>query len=190
VNGAFPGHLPHRVRRNLTVTWLGVLSYQDFCEAQGLKTSFPVDAALLQASLDQVVTLQGISRMAADEFVEDLINYYAVNGNVEFAFRFKPDEGVFWFHPKTAYDWWSARRTRERRSALDYRSIRHQLQERYSGPEGLPGAGQYVESILTVQRAPTFRLACGMTGINLDAARLAGLEIPDRLEIGETIDIS
>ena len=190
VNGAFPGHLPHRVRRNLTVTWLGVLSYRDFCETQGLKTSFPVDAALLQASLDQVVTLQGISRMAADEFVEDLINYYAVNGNVEFAYRFKPDEGVFWFHPKTAYDWWSARRTRERRSALDYRSIRHQLQERYSGPEGLPGAGQYVESILTVQRAPTFRLACGMTGINLDAARLAGLEIPDSLEIGETIDIS
>ena len=175
---AFPGHLPHRVRRNITVAYTGLVALKEYCDLCGVAFDLP-EAHIMSSTVGGVVSDTGVSQMAVDEFVEDLINHFAIYGGVDFAVLLDTDRQWFWFHGRSAYTWWQQHRTRLRLGSLEYKSLVKQLKER-SVESYVLGDGQSTNQ-------PYSRQIWRMFGIDLFKAARDGLEIPQEVRKYDTV---
>lgn len=174
---AFPSELPDRVRRNITVCWMGIKLLNKHVVAHGFP-AFDVVPEVLQGVVSEVVhPITGRTYTFADEFVEDVINAIALLDRAPFFFRYEEPPNVLWFHLSTALAWWHAKRRREGRTLLDQAAIKAQLRER--GLDLSIAEGQYIvgRKSLVVGDAG----AKWMYGVSIGMAVRSGLDIPSKL---------
>jgi hypothetical protein len=180
---AFDQLLPDRVRRNLAVVVVGMLSLEEFMLAQKVrwpKTSPEFVRTVLQESLDLIVSAEtGRSMILVDEFVEDIVNAAAQDGAPPFVFRYDGETNALWFHLSTAMGWWVIRRRMQNKPSLDTAAIKAQLRERSAKVADGPSAGQYIlgREAKTVEGRTRW-----VYGVDVTAACSTGLDVPMRLE--------
>lgn len=157
---AFPSKLPDRVRNNHIVAYAGVLKW---CEVVGLE---PPSALVMAQSINAVYdTKVGRGRMLVDDMVEDIVNECAA-ATQRFKWEYDADTYTVWFQMATAHSWWTEKRRRQGRGALERDSLRQQLSEvEYA----IPGAN---------------RNGTWMYGIRLKDAVTAQLDVPDEIKVG------
>jgi len=149
---AFPSTLPDRIRNNLSVSWLGIVTFCEFC---GL--TIP-PAQVLAGSLALVFNQKmGRTLTLADEFMTDLLNHLASHRS---SLPWMADEEGVWFQLTPAYNWWLGSRKRAGLGALGRDAVRIQLTE--CGYVGTPAQ----------------RSGLWMYPINVKAASAAGLDVP------------
>lgn len=166
VQEAFPMTLPTRIRSNMIVDTMGILSYCTYT-----KTGVPDLKEVLQGVLAAVWNeTSGRGTALVDIFVERIVNAVAMNDH-RFYFRYK--EGVLWFQLSTAFEYWLKQRRASNQSSLDKDAIRLQLTERFMS-RGIKG--QYLIEPKIVGGVMCY-------GINLEAAVAAGLDIPNSLHL-------
>ena len=186
---AFPVHLPHRVRRNAIVAFLGLLSLESFLKERGMSDLWVApNASIFKSSLENVVNLQGHSQMSADSFVEDVINHFALTGGADFPAKLHCDTQRLNFHLKTAFQWWETRFRGSSGPPLSYQAIRHQMQERFFDESAESTArGDYVAKTNTIIRYSGH--VYNMYQLDLLQCRSFGLEIPEELRKGDWDEI-
>lgn len=180
---AFPMQLPDRVRRNLAVVVVGLMSLQAFAVAHGVRV--PAITAeflrdVLQESLSNIVNAAtGRTPILVDEFVEDVVNEAATDNNPQFAFWYDKDDNALWFHLSTALGWWTVKRRSQNKPSLDTAAIKAQLRERNCKQVEGPTVGQYIvgREVKTVEGRSRW-----CYGVSIKAAEETGLDIPAQLE--------
>jgi hypothetical protein len=167
---SFPMPLPTRVRNNLTVVTSGILS---FC--QYTNTPQPDLRVCLDHALRSVWTPEmGRGKVAADEFVESIINQ-AARRRTDFFWRME-GSGILRFQLATAYGWWQRNRRLAGASVLDREAIKQQLYERDCSSGG---KGQYIIKPTNIEGMWAF-------GVDLAKAAESGLDISTNI-IGNDI---
>ena len=159
--------LPDRVRNNLTVVAVGVLSFCGFANRP-----LPSDWHLVLDAPLSAVWNDKLGRTTAlvDEFTEDIVNGIS-RGRADFTYRVEGGGVIIRFQLSSAFQWWASQRRRQGFVVLERDAIRNQLAER-SMTRGT--AGQY--TLMPEQAGNAL-----MWGINLTAAKEAGLDIVDKI---------
>lgn len=183
VGEAFPSILPDRVRSNLVVCVLGLLSLRDFLV--GWDTTLPELSIRVWFSetLEEIATPGlGRSPVLADALVEDVINAVAGwgGGAGQFAYRYDSEANVLWFHLSSVLPWWYRKRRATAQPVLEKPAVKRQLKERSIA--STEGPGQYVWGPATKNCR---NVSLHMYGIDLEAAHASGLDIPSRLVVGQ-----
>jgi hypothetical protein len=165
----FEQPLPARIRKNLTVVWVGVLLFADF-----LKTTYGVDfmpaqgAAVLRRSLEHVYSTRlGRAPVAADGFIETVVNAAARKVN---AFPWALEGEILWFQLSPAFEYWRSQQVRQRQDSLTRKAILGQLQEL---------VGEYMVSSAAKVIKGRNVLAFG---VSLPQAYEAGLDVPQQFK--------
>lgn len=167
---AFPMPLPTRVRNNMTVVTVGILS---FCAYVGMK--MPSLGVCLDHCLRSVWTPEmGRGKVAADEFVEAVVNN-AARRRTDFFWQMDGDN-VLRFQLATAYAWWQRSRRLAGANVLDREAIKQQLYER---DISTGGKGQYIVKPTNVKGMWAF-------GIDLTKAAESGLDISTNIIRADT----
>lgn len=169
----FEDQLPGRVRRNLIVTWFGILSFCQFMESNGVPCE-PMDGAtVLQSSLDNVYSVKlGRAPTEADFFVELISNAAAKNSK---AFPWELDAGILWFQLAPAFEFYAHQKSMQRRPTLSRKAIKIQLMELMD---------EYTVSPETrlMRRGKVWAY-----GIDLKRAHEAGLDLPMTFKQGRFV---
>ncbi len=164
---AFPMKLPDRIRRNLSVTYLGILALFDFMDQEVLDTAGP---KVLATSLESIFAPErGRAPTAADDFAEDIV---AAVGNAssrppEFFWVFDEEDSIMWFQLTPAHHWWTRQRRSRGSASLGRDAIRTQLRE--------------LETEYTI--APKRVEGHWCYGVNLTKASKLGLDVPETLAV-------
>lgn len=162
---AFPMNLPDRVRRNLTVAWLGVLSFSSFAEMHGTSCMPQDGASVLGHALENVYSVSlGRAPIAADDFVEYIIN--AAAGAAR-DFLWNLEEGVLWFQLAPAYSSYTGHMARHRAQVLSKNALRIQLAE-------LQAEYMIAPQVKTFKGRKTMAY-----GVSLERAMASGLDVPE-----------
>jgi hypothetical protein len=164
MHSVFPRRMPDRIRRNLTVCWLGVLAYTQFMNAQGVSLN-PPNPAVLEESLTNVFSY-ALERapMAADVFVEYVVNM-AAQQRATWPWTLKG--GILWFQVSPAYAAFCTQMVRQRTETLSKSALIAQLGEMQSdymvgsAPKDIDG-----------KRVLAF-------GVDIRQAHESGLDIPE-----------
>jgi hypothetical protein len=124
--------LPARIMMNFAVLCYGKELFERFLGLYGLQLPpLLANGKALAESLSFVFsTKSGRTTLGVDGFVEDVINDVAMKGGQDFNWRHEPEEGLLWFHLKSAYNWWIKEALRRGRDELSHNAIRQQLKER------------------------------------------------------------
>jgi hypothetical protein len=158
---AFPMPLPTRVRNNMIVITVGVLS---FCEHTNVLV--PDMGVCLDHALRSVWTPEmGRGKVAADEFIEAVVNN-AARRRTDFFWKME-GSGILRFQLATAYFWWQRNRRLAGAPVLDREAIKQQLYER---DVATGNKGQYIVKPTNVDGMWAF-------GIDLTKAAESGLDI-------------
>lgn len=169
INDAFPQQLPDRVRRNLTVCWMGAISFMEFIANYGIDCRPPKGPLVLKDALLNVYsTARGRAPVAADAFVE-----FVVNGASQRTRRFPwevDDNGVLWFQLLPAYESYVSFRARQRTEALSKNALRIQLAELES------------EYMVPPQVKNIWNRNVFTFGVDLHKAYRMGLDIPNSFD--------
>lgn len=181
---AFPQSLPDRVRRNLSVVIVGMLSIEKMAASFKIKwpkmtSEFVADA--LGECLSNVVNPEtGRTAIIVDEFVEDVVNEAAKDAAHPFANLYDADTNALWFHLASAMGWWMIRRRMQNKPALDTAAIKAQLRERMFNAASGPKVGQYIvgREVRTIEARSRW-----CYGVDITAAGDTGLDIPTRLDV-------
>lgn len=169
--------VPDRVRRNLTVVSMGIDLYNEHVSAYGGET-ISWDAALFNFMLAENLMLMqnGVSRIAVDDFIEDIVMAVARPDTYRTPIMAGYDEktNTLWFHLPTALHWWHRELRARGKTALELPALRAQLKERRD----------YVVGERSIKMASgTFPCY----GILLEPARSAGLSVPSPLTITDVM---
>jgi hypothetical protein len=163
VQKEFTVSIPDRVRNNHIVTYFGMIVW---CNA--LQCALP-PADVLTRSIRAVCNLDvGRSRIAADDFVEAVVNEVARRPQLApFKWALGDDGKVLFVQLTPAHAWWAAVRQRARKAALELAAIRNQVAETdyFAGTKAMNGAMMY--------------------GINLQRACDAGLDIVSQIDASQ-----
>ncbi len=167
INEAFPQILPDRVRRNLTVGWVGVLSFMEFLSNYGVDC-YPKDgpSVMRQALLNVYSVARGRAPIAADSFAEFVVNGAAQKSR-RFPWHLDNTTGILWFQLLPAYETYTSFKARQRRDVLSKNALRIQLAELEN---------EYMASprVMELQGRSVFAF-----GIDLARAYKMGLDIPE-----------
>jgi hypothetical protein len=158
---AFPMSLPTRVRNNMIVVVVGILS---FCEYTA--SPLPDIGVCLEHALRSVWTPEmGRGKVAADEFIEAIVNN-AARRRTDFFWRME-GANILRFQLATAYFWWQRNRRLAGAPVLDREAIKQQLYER---DVSTGDKGQYIVKPTNVDGMWAF-------GVDLTKAAESGLDI-------------
>jgi hypothetical protein len=129
VSKHFPSTLPDRVRRNLVVTWTGIIAFDSFAESYGC-SCYPEDPteALGHALENVYSTKMGRAPVGADEFIEYVANG-AAQSTRRYPWHMEKESGILWFQMAPAYEAYCGHRASQRRAPRSKDSIRTQLSE-------------------------------------------------------------
>ena len=160
----FPQTLPARIRKNLTVAWLGILSFSSFMKSHGVYCHPRDGTGVLRNSLSNVYSIKlGRAPTEADTFVEVIINQCARGTQV---FPNVVEDDILWFQLSPAFEWYIGQRARQRRDTLSRKAISTQLieltREYVVSPKTCVVHGKQVTAY----------------GIDLHKANKAGLDVP------------
>jgi len=157
IDRAFPYPMPDRIRRNLAVVWMGIMTITDF-----MGMDMP-DIEVMRHALENVYIIdRGRAPVAADDFVEFVVN---VAANRQTNFAYIVTDGVLWFHVTPAYHAYATHAARMGTPALSKAAMVSQLNEMIvfiTGPKVMRIDGKMVRA----------------HGINLQKAHDAQLDIP------------
>lgn len=156
---AFPSKLPDRVRNNHIVAYFGMLLWGEITESE------VPDPSVLHDSISAVFDMEaGRSRTLIDDMIEHVINK-ANNGGA--FYKYRVEDGVFWFQLAPAYDDWVMSRRRQGRGTLEKDAMKTQLSE---APYQVP---------------PHALGGVWMFGVNLEIAVRNGLDVPTTMSSRE-----
>jgi hypothetical protein len=174
---AFPESLPPRIRRNLTVVWLGVLTFAGFMQRHGVHCFPKAGAEVLRTTLDNVYSISlGRAPTEADSFVEVVVNAAARRSRL---FPWQLEGHTLWFQLTPAFEFYVSQRAHQRRSTLSRMAIKTQLTEMLSAYMVSP-------QMKSIQGRQVLAY-----GIDLHRAHNAGLDVPSDVTVREiTIDLS
>lgn len=177
-----PDQMPDRVRRNITTCLTGYRLMHYFLYS-GFGVEVPdadaewVEATFAPVLYESVLAGLGRTRLMADDFVEEVVNYLALpEHRVEFLYKYDVAENVLSLHLATAYRWWQVQRRRAGEEFLTSAALKQQLKERSF--EVMSGPGQYVIERKAVSIGGATKW---MYVIDLEIATEAGLDIPSSL---------
>ncbi len=176
----FENPLPDRVRRNFAVMLAGIKIFRQFCDAMGCPLQEFNYYEIFSPALENVVTVEtGRTRLAADDFIEDVINEIEKNtGYNNFIYKYEPENNILYLHLKSSYNWWLGEKRKTGQGALEQASIARQLRER-TIIEGLaPTPGNYV---LGTESKRVGATTVHSYKISLRLARDSGLDIPYKI---------
>lgn len=176
IHVVFPQELPDRVRRNLAICWFGIARLQEWCAANEVLLP-TVEPIVLKGALEEVVTPLGRTYLFVDDFVEDTVNAVAMRKATEFSWKYYRETNVLWIHLTPALNWWFQQRSRQRQDVLTRIALKQQLKERDASKS--PGKGQYIVGYKNQNVSGTI---IHMHGIDLTAARLSEMDIPETLD--------
>jgi AcrR family transcriptional regulator len=172
----YPGVLPDRVRRNISVVLVGLEIFNEHVSYYG---GSPVDpTGVFQVMIEDTLGLfpTGAPRVAVDDFVEEVVNALAYNGQrPHFLTCYDAAANILWLHLSSAHRWWERERRSRGRATLEVPALRAQMRERY----------EYVIQEQVVNTGTYGRLPC--FGIRVANAHDYGLSIPDRLDTQQFI---
>lgn len=165
IREAFPERLPDRIRRNLTVCWLGVLTFSQFMLANGVHCAPGSARAALSESLGNVYSTK-LKRapVAADPFVEYVVNMAARSTRF---FPWALEDKILWFQCAPAYEGYVSQKARQGQNTLSKNAMIGQLYELRS---------DYITDVTVRQLKGRKVLAFG---VSLELAHAAGLDIPE-----------
>lgn len=167
--------LPDRVRNNLAVVLVGLQLYNEHMLRWGgkeIEWDGEVFAEVLGSTL--VTLMGGRTRIEVDDMIEDLVTQTAKAdmGPLPYMGFYNEDENILWIHLNTAVRWWERFAMSRGRSTLDMPAIRAQMCERC-------GFGSY---LIPEQNIASHAGKVACFGIDLEKARDAGLNIPEKLD--------
>jgi len=164
VDKAFVYPMPDRVRRNLAVAWYGIDILADF-----LGTPRPPIQVMRQALENVYVVARGRAPVAADDFVEFVVNI-AARGSANFSYKLK--DGVLWFHVTPAYHAYASHSHRMGQPSLSKAAMVSMLEE-------------MTRFVLPAQVMKLEGKMVRAHGIDLQAAYDAELDIPSEITTKE-----
>jgi len=181
---AFPMMIGDRLRNNIAVTLVGLLSYAAYLHDElGMVPRTNFDAAFVNQvympAVQQVINLKlGYSPSACDEFIMDVLNYCMSRpDHQDFTWQWEGSSRSVYLNVSTAHNWWTTYRRQQGRAGLGQQAILNQLRGKSRVESHAPG--DYVLDMSTVRSVGGVRAR--MTVISLDAALEAGLDVPESL---------
>ena len=174
-----PGFIPDRIRNNLAVILMGLELFNEHLHTWGQK-KVAWTAVAFSPMLGNVMLrlASGTQRILIDDFIEESIGFLAnpTHTRVPFIYSYDEANGIVWLHLKTSAIWWSKDRRFQGKGFLESQSLRTQLDEKSSDPDL-----HYVLPERTITTKGGRRINC--YGIRLQQAFIAGLSVPDSLDV-------
>lgn len=184
VTRVFGRDMSDRVRRNLATVFTGLRLFQQFVQAHGVDTGLVTADVLSEVLAEVHDDVRGRAPIAVDAYIEEMVNYIVVSSDPQFVCKYDSDAHVLWFNNTSAYNWWCADRRRRGQGVLELAAIKAQLKELMM-EEGNPGPGKYILKPKPITLPGG--VSSHMHGLDLRAARNAGLDVTDTLNLSQVL---
>lgn len=188
VDAAYPMMLGDRLRNNITVCVLGLMSYVDFLRSIGIQPNIdPWEptwiSQVFMSAVGEVVNIHtGYSPSNCDEFVQDVLTFIAVDAeraHREFLFFYDERDQTVSLNLESSYIWWVKQRRQAGLPHWGKPAIQRQLAMKLYQADD-PQLGNYVLASGVNKRFGGGKQA-RVYQISLQKAQEAGLDVPTDL---------